>query len=71
MERETVVKISKQVYRQFPEVSRSKPAIKPQGDNYLLLFRGSAITASGHKIERNVRVVADKNGRIMKVTTSS
>jgi acetylornithine/succinyldiaminopimelate/putrescine aminotransferase len=70
MEREVVVKISKQIYRQFPEVSKNKPVVKPQGDNYLFVFKGSAVTASGHKIDRNVRVVADRTGRIMKVTTS-
>jgi len=70
MEKEIVLKISKQIYRQFPEVSKNRPTIKPQGNNYLLVFKGSAMTASGQKIDRNVRVVADDHGRIMKVTTS-
>jgi hypothetical protein len=70
MEKEIVSAICKQIYRQFPEVNGVKPSIKPQGNNYLLVFHGSADMGGGKKIERNVRVVTDSSGKINKVTTS-
>jgi len=70
MEKNTVTTICKQIYRQFPEVDGVKPSVKPQGNNYLLVFHGSANMGGGKKIERTVRVVADSAGKISKVSTS-
>jgi hypothetical protein len=63
--------INKQVYKKFPEVSGCKPAITTRpGDQYLLVYKGSAVTADGHPISRTVRVVADAAGKITRMTTS-
>jgi hypothetical protein len=42
----------------------------PTDEQMLLIFVGSAITASGKTISRTVRVVADARGKIQKMTTS-
>jgi hypothetical protein len=74
----TISGIKQQVYRQFPEVNGEQPSVKTQAtakspgqqNTYLLTFKGSDAKAGGFAIKRTVRVVADDNGRILKVTTS-
>ncbi len=75
MEKTLVEKISKQVYRRFPEVNGAKPSIKqsksaPSGENYVLTYKGSAAGPGGRSIPRNVRVVADAKGKIIRMSTS-
>jgi len=77
--------ITKQIQRQFPEVSGSKPTVKAQNPpqakspgvannipqlTYLVTFRGSVYTESGKSIPRLVRVVVNADGKILKITTS-
>lgn len=70
MDAQTLEKISEQVYKRFPEVAGKKPSIQTQGENILLVFKGSATTADGKRIDRAVRVVATEQGKIVKMTTS-
>lgn len=77
--------IAKQVQRQFPEVAGVKPTVQvqkpPQAKNtssaiagpqptYLVTFRGTVNSPSGNPIPRLVRVVANADGKILKITTS-
>ena len=71
--------ISRQIYRQFPEVRNAQPMVQNQGgaksgpggpSQYLLTFRGSGQGAGGRTISRIVRVVADERGKVLKVSTS-
>jgi hypothetical protein len=72
--------ISRQIYRQFPEVRDARPMIQNQAgakaaglsgsDQYLLTFRGSGQGPGGRTINRIVRVVADDRGKVLKVSTS-
>ncbi len=72
--------ISRQIYRQFPEIRDARPMIQnqvgakaagPGGPNqYVLTFRGSGLGAGGRTINRIVRVVADDRGKVLKVSTS-
>jgi hypothetical protein len=71
MDRKQIESICKQIYKRFPEVDGSQPALSERPDNQtLLVFKGNAVTADGHSIPRVVRVVADLNGKIIKTTTS-
>ncbi len=78
MNSKTIEGISKQIYRQFPEVSGGAPSIKAQpgpkttgsDGTYLLTFKGRAANNGGPAFSRSVRVVATDAGRILKVTTS-
>lgn len=59
------------VYRQFPEVKGSSPSVKAlPGDKFQLIFHGKVQTEDGKSLPRTVRVVADENGKILKLTTS-
>lgn len=70
--------ICKQVYQKYPEVSGADPKItvqkSPAGgkaeSSYLLTFKGSATGADGKKISSVVRVVANENGKILKISSS-
>lgn len=78
MDSKTISGIKQQIYRQFPEVFGEEPSVKPQAGaksagrsaTYLIIFKGRVDQASGLSFNRSVRVVADDNGRILKVTTS-
>lgn len=78
MDDKTISHISKQIAQQFPEVVGAAPNIKPQAaakgaghpSTYLLTFKGRVDQPGGFAISRAVRVVADDNGRILKITTS-
>ena len=82
MDPEAVDRIAIRIYRQFPEVAGAKPKVRkqpvpkgkkrpPNGNgNYLITFNGYGRTADGRNIPRWVRVVAKRDGRIVKITTS-
>ena len=59
------------VYRQFPELRGTNPTVKElPGDKYQLIFHGKAVTENGKSLPRTVRVVADENGKVLKLSTS-
>ena len=59
------------VYSQFPEVRGSTPSVTSMpGGKFQLIFHGKAQTADGKTINRTVRVTADENGKVIKLTTS-
>ena len=78
MEKELVKKISKSVYKKFPELDGKKPKVKPEPqaksfraeNKFILTYKGFAIDQSGRKFPRNVRVVADQKGKILRMSTS-
>jgi hypothetical protein len=72
--------ISRQMYRQFPEIRDARPMVQNQAgaksagvggtDQFVLTFRGSGQGPGGKVINRIVRVVADDRGKVLKVSTS-
>lgn len=71
MEAKAKSSINNQVFRQFPEVKGTTPIIKTlPGDKYQLIYHGSATTPDGKKMQRTVRVVADNEGHVLKLSTS-
>jgi hypothetical protein len=71
MESKAKSSVSNQVYRQFPEVKGSPPTVKSMpGDKYQLIFHGKATTADGKTISRTIRVIADNDGHVLKLSTS-
>jgi hypothetical protein len=71
--------ISRQVYRQFPEVRDARPMVQDQpgaksaglgGNRYVLTYKGRGQGPGGQTINRIVRVVADDRGKVLKVSTS-
>jgi hypothetical protein len=78
MDSKIISNIKREIYRQFPEIAGEEPSVKPQASaksagqtaKYLITFKGRVAQTSGPTFSRSVRVVADDNGRILKVTTS-
>ena len=78
MDKKLIGKISEAVYKKFPELKGNKPKIKPEAqaksiqakNKYILTYKGFAIDQSGRKFPRNVRVVADQKGKILRMSTS-
>lgn len=70
--------ITTKVFRQFPEVAGAQPKVKRQSGQssksssttYLITYRGKSKTADGKSITRIVRVTANENGKIIKISTS-
>jgi hypothetical protein len=76
MDRSTVAKLTQQVERKFPEMRGVKPSVKrdragaASKDRYILTFKGNAQLPGGRTLKRIVRVVAEANGRIIRMSTS-
>lgn len=81
MDKKVVSKISKSVYQQFPEMKGSRPKVEnnnqpraksmKNGPNtFLLTFRTVAKDPTGRKIPRQVRVIANEKGKILRLSTS-
>jgi len=64
-------RVCSSVYSQFPEVRGANPSVSSlPGGKFQLIFHGKAKAADGKTIPRTVRVTADEDGRILKLSTS-
>ncbi|TAK14278.1 MAG: hypothetical protein EPO32_02255 [Anaerolineae bacterium] len=80
MDDKTITKIAKNVERSFPGVSWQTPRVqhnpaaqaknRTASNTYLLIFSGSAEQGDGRSIPRQVRVVANDKGQILRMSTS-
>jgi hypothetical protein len=81
MDQKTILSISAQVYRQFPEVAGTKPKVRKQqlsgsstgskpSQNYLLTYHAGDHSSQGRTFQRWIRVTSDAQGRILKISTS-
>ena len=74
MNSQNIENISQKISRQFPELSGARPKVVQQksarATNFLLTFSGKAAGPGGKSFNRKVRVVANENGKILKVSTS-
>jgi hypothetical protein len=75
MDRELLVKITKDVARRVPEVASASPTVRrqdtPDGkEQYVLTFKTRGSLPGGKSIQRIVRVTADARGRILRLSTS-
>ncbi|MGA2111181.1 MAG: hypothetical protein ABSG98_03390 [Anaerolineales bacterium] len=68
-------RISARVYREYPELRGVAPSLTTQSGGggrtqYALTYRGKVRTQSGAVLPRQVRVVADERGQILRISTS-
>lgn len=71
MNQQTIEKICVKVNKRFPETLKKKPKVKPYNEDlFLLIFNFKATTADGRIMPRTVRVIANEQGKIIKITTS-
>ena len=66
-----VNEIYQKVYQKYPEVAGKKPVQHSQPDGQtLLIFKGEGQSSNGIKIPRVIRVLIDRNGKIIKMSSS-
>ncbi len=71
MDQNIINGICKQVYQQFPLISGVIPEIRPQpNESQLFIFQSSGKTSDEKTIPINIRVIVDKNGKILKISSS-
>jgi hypothetical protein len=76
MDRDAIEKVNRKVSRQFPEMKSVHPSIKAESNaskskkSFSLTYKGKANLPNGRTISRVVRVVADENGKVLRMSTS-
>ncbi len=80
MNHDLIRAINQEVYRRFPEVEGKQPKVRQQNSlrkqadakatTYLLIYQGQVTTSTNRSMTRLVRVVANDQGKILKITTS-
>jgi len=75
MEQSALNKINRKVSRQFPEMAGVQPTIRtsqgpPDAQYYTLTYKGTAALPGGKSMPRVVRVQADENGNVLRMSTS-
>ncbi len=65
--------ICKRVYARFPELQGARPQVKPQQANgrelFLLRFEARVNLSDGNTMRTAVRVIADVDGKVVKMTS--
>jgi hypothetical protein len=62
--------INQEVYRRFPELRGVKPSLQKLAQNTLLIYQGLVTLPGNKSLQRNVRVVVNEQGKIIKISTS-
>jgi hypothetical protein len=71
METELIHSVCKKIYEQFPMVEGIIPEVRSQpNDTQLLVFQSSGRVSNQKAIPINIRVVINKMGDILKITSS-
>lgn len=76
MKKKSIDRITVTVVAQFPELNGVRPSVRrqaPPGDSatlYLLTYRATARLPTGKSLGRLVRVVADEDGNVLRISTS-
>jgi len=71
MDKKSLDKVCKSIYRRFPPLKNKRPKVSGHGaGRYLLVFSGSGKTPDGKSIQQTIRVVATEDGRIIKTSMS-
>lgn len=72
MDKAKIEKISRKVQRQFPEMKGVQPAVRQSGngEQFVLTYKSTAELPGGRSIPRLVRVTADEQGHVLRMSTS-
>jgi hypothetical protein len=71
MEKEALEKVNQLVYRLFPYLKGIEPKVSATENNqFLLVYKGSGLTADGHTLPISIRVISDVKGKLIKITSS-
>jgi hypothetical protein len=69
LEHSAIEKITQRVCREYPEMRCVRPSVSESNDRFTLIYKTTAQTPAG-PISRVVRVVADKRGKVLRLSTS-
>ena len=71
MNDEILAKVNEQIYKQFPYLKDVEPQVSiVKEGTFQLRYSGSVLTANNRTLSIIVKVVADDQGKIQKLTTS-
>lgn len=71
MDAAAVKKVSREVYQRYPHMNGTLPKVSQQTeDRYLLLFTKSVEISSGRSMDQTIRVIADGQGHVLKLSSS-
>jgi len=80
IDKKNILNITSQVIKRFPEMNGCTPQVQTQKPvqaksfsneaTYVITYQGSAKLAEGKSIPRHVRVIADGQGNILRISTS-
>ena len=70
MDSAVINKVCQSVYARVPALQGVKPKVSPQGSRYLLIFSNTNKLPTGKTLEQTIRVVADAEGNIIKMSSS-
>jgi hypothetical protein len=70
MDRSKISSINHQIYLDHPEFKGVEPSIKHQGDNFILSYEKQVSLNTGKILYRNLRLVVNQAGNILKISTS-
>lgn len=63
-------KVQGYIYRRFPEMKGVQPKVSPSRGRYIYTFKKKLPVAGGGDLLQVVRVVADEDGEVIKVSVS-
>ncbi len=69
IESSAVEKINQRVVREYPEMRGVRPSVSSDGKHVTLVYKARVQTPAG-PMSRVVRVTADENGRVARISTS-
>jgi hypothetical protein len=69
IEHSVVEKINQRVYHDYPEMAGSRPSVNQDGKRCTLVYKAKVQTPAG-SMSRVVRVIADENGKVVRISTS-
>ncbi|HAL60777.1 MAG TPA: hypothetical protein DCP08_00030 [Chloroflexi bacterium] len=70
MSKRRASKVKGYIYSRFPEMRGVQPKVSPSQGRYVYTFRKRLPVAGGGDLLQVVRVVADKDGEVLKVSVS-
>ncbi|HPS32084.1 MAG TPA: hypothetical protein PKW57_01135 [Anaerolineaceae bacterium] len=64
-------KVNREVYKRHPDMAGTSPKVSQQsGNRFLLLYTKTVEIGAGRKMEQTIRVTADEQGNILRMSAS-
>ncbi len=71
MEKEALENVNQSVYMRFPYLRGIEPEVTAmENGQFLLVYKGTASTADGHSMPIALRVISDKDGSGLRISSS-